>query len=117
MLAGISTSIVQIFKRLYGKGPERARSYLNDDYVICVLEGSLVSSEETLLQAGEERVIRSYRERFEEAITDEICGRVSELTGRKVTGYHSQIIFRPETRVFEIFVLGESGYGVPVAGG
>ena len=105
--AAISTSIVQAFKRYYGKGPTKARTYRNDNYIFCVLEGGLTTSEETLLQAGQEELIRTYRERFEEAVSDELCVRVAALIGHEVVGYHSQIVFEPEPRVFEIFVLGD----------
>ena len=35
--AQISNAMVALKKRFYGKGPERARSYVMDDYVFCAL--------------------------------------------------------------------------------
>ncbi len=37
----ISNAMVGLKKRYYGKGPENARTYLNDNYVMCVLEGGI----------------------------------------------------------------------------
>jgi uncharacterized protein YbcI len=102
----ISNGLVRIKKELYGKGPTKAKTYINDNYVFTVLEGGLTRNEETLLAAGEHRLVRDYRLRFQEAVANEIRAVVEEATGRKVVGYHSQIVFEPE-RAFEIFVLDE----------
>ena len=110
--APISNAMVALKKRFYGKGPERARTYLNDDYVFCALEGGLTRNEETLVEAGEEEAVRQYRQLFQKTMTKTMTEAVAEITGRTVIGYHSQIVFRP-TRTFEIFVLegrdGEPG--------
>ena len=100
----ISTAMVRIKRQSYGRGPTKAKTYLNDDYVFCVMEGGLTTNEETLLEAGEEDLVRSYRLRFQEVMTAVATDAVEEITRRKVLTYHSQILFDP-TRVFEIFVL------------
>lgn len=102
--AAISAALVGLKKEHYGKGPTGAKTYFNDDWVFCVLEGGLTRSEETLLAAGEEPLVRQYRLRFQEAMTDTLCGAVSEVTGRDVLTYHSQIMFDPD-RVVEMFLL------------
>ena len=102
--AQISNAMVALKKRFYGKGPERARSYLMDDYVFCAMEGGLTRSEEVLVEAGEERAVREYRLLFQETMTKTVSEAIEEIMGRTVIGYHSQITFRP-TRAFEIFVL------------
>ena len=100
----ISNALVRIKKELYGKGPVKAKTYINDNYVFAVFEGGLTRNEETLITAGQERLVRDYRLRFQEAISETITAVVEEATGRKVIGYYSQIVFDPE-RLFEIFVL------------
>ena len=100
----ISNALVSVKKQLYGKGPVKAKTYLNDNYVFSVLEGGLTKNEETLLQAGEQRLVREYRLRFQEAVAKTIVTAVEEVTARKVLAYHSQIVFDPD-RAFEIFVL------------
>jgi uncharacterized protein YbcI len=100
----ISNTLVGIKKQLYGKGPVKAKTYINDNYVFAVLEGGLTRNEETLLSAGEHRLVRDYRLRFQEAVAPTITTAIEEVTGRKVLAYHSQIVFEPE-RAFEIFVL------------
>jgi len=104
MLAAISNAMVGLKKRYYGKGPESARTYINDNYVFCVLQNVLTRNEETLLEVGEDDLVRSYRLRFEEAMRETTEGAVEQITGRRVLGYQSQIIFRPPI-AFEFFVL------------
>jgi uncharacterized protein YbcI len=100
----ISSALVALKKQLYGRGPEGAKTYFNDDWVFCVMEGGLLPHEETLVANGEEALVRQYRLRFQEAVTDQLCGAVEEIVGRKVLTYHSQIMFGP-TRIVEMFLL------------
>src|ERR687890_125432 len=102
--AALANAMVGLKKRYYGRGPEAAKAYLEDDYIFVVLEGGMTRNEETLLAAGKEDLIRQYRLTFQEVVGPTATGVVEELTGRKVIGYHSQIVFSP-ARAFEIFVL------------
>ena len=104
LLADISNAMVGLKKEFYGKGPTKAKTYINDNYVLCVLQGGLTRNEETLLAAGQEMLVREYRLRFQEAMADATTEAVERLTGCNVLGYHSQIVFNPEY-AFEIFVL------------
>jgi uncharacterized protein YbcI len=102
--AEISNAMVGLKKQFYGKGPTQARTYINDNYILCVLQGGLTRNEETLLAAGEEDLVRSYRLRFQEVVSEAATSAIERLTDRKVISYHSQITFDPE-HAFEIFVL------------
>src|SRR5215208_4102154 len=106
----ISNAMVGLKKEFYGKGPTKAKTFLNDNYVFCVMEGGLTRNEETLLEAGHEDLVRNYRLRFQEAMEDPTIAAVERITGRTVIGYHSQIVFNPE-RAFEIFVLDDRPAG------
>ena len=102
--ADISNAITSALRRFYGKGPERARTYFCDDNVVVICHGGLTTAEETLLTAGDETVIRDYRQRFQAVVAAELMRTVADLTGRDVLTYHSQILFHP-TRLYELFVL------------
>ena len=102
--AEISNAMVGLKKEFYGKGPSKAKTYLNDNYVFCVMEGGLTRNEETLIERGHEDLVRNFRLRFQEAMAEPMVEAVQRITGCSVIGYHSQIVFNPE-RVFEIFVL------------
>ena len=100
----IANAMVALKKQYYGRGPDAAKAYVEDDYIFVVLEGGLTRNEETLIAAGEQRLVREYRLRFQEAVAGTIRTAVEEVTGRRVLAYHSQIVFDPD-RAFEIFVL------------
>ena len=104
LLAEISNAMVGLKKEFYGKGPTKAKTYINDNYVLCVLQGGLTRNEETLLAAGQGPLVREFRLRFQETMADATTEAVERLTGCRVLSYHSQIVFEPEY-AFEIFVL------------
>jgi uncharacterized protein YbcI len=104
MRQDVSNAMVGLKKEFYGKGPTEAKTYINDQYVFCVLKGGLTRNEVTLIESGEERLVRQYRLRFQEAMADATTEAIERVTGRRVLAYHSQIVFNPEHAV-EFFVL------------
>ena len=105
-LAEVSNGIVQIFSESYGRGPTKAKSYfLDETYVICVLEETMTTVERTLVETGKGDMVRQVRLAFQEALADEFKGIVSTALGRPVVGYHSQLTLDPDIG-FEFFVLG-----------
>ena len=56
--AEISNAMVGLMKDFYGKGPTKAKTFLNDNYVFCVMEGGLTRNEETLIERGHEDLVR-----------------------------------------------------------
>jgi uncharacterized protein YbcI len=100
----IAHAMVGMKKDFYGKGPTKAKTFINDEYVFVVMHGGLTRNEEVLLAAGEHDLVRSYRLRFQEAMTGATVQAIEEIVGRKVLTYHSQMLFDPE-RAIEIFVL------------
>ena len=109
----ISNAMVGLKKQFYGRGPTKSKTYINDNYVFCVMEGGLTKNEITLLQHGEEQLVRHYRLRFQEAMGEITMKAVEEITGRRVIAYHSQITFDPEYAL-EFFVLdGPPERGAP----
>ncbi len=103
--AALSNAMVGLKAKWYGKGPERARTYLADDHVFVVMDGGLTRNEETLIAAGQASAVRDYRLLFEATMRETTMMAVAELTERTVLDYHSQIVFDPP-RTLEWFVLG-----------
>jgi uncharacterized protein YbcI len=100
----LANAMVGMKKQFYGRGPTAAKAWILDDYVFVAMEGGLTRNEETLLADGKDDLVRSYRLAFQETVADTVMAAVSELLGRRVLTYHSQIVFHPP-RTFEIFVL------------
>jgi uncharacterized protein YbcI len=103
-LAEVSNAVVGIFRECYGRGPTKAKSYLVDDYLFVVLEDILTTVEKTLVEKGEEDLVRRVRLTFQDAVSKRFIGAVEQVMDRKVLTYHSQVTFHP-ARGFEIFVL------------
>lgn len=106
-LAAISNAIVQIYSECYGRGPTKAKSYAFEDFVLCVMEDILTTVESTLVDNGQEALVRAVRLRFQNSVAKRFKSAVSEITGRTVIAYNSQVAFHPAVG-FEIFVLGSS---------
>jgi uncharacterized protein YbcI len=104
VLADISNSMVGLHRRYYGRGPTRAKTYIHEDYVFCVLEDIFTTVEQTLIGAGELQRVRDTRLKFQDAMESEFRGAVEEHTGRKVRAFLSQTHVDPDLTV-ELFLL------------
>ena len=105
-LAAVTTGIVGLFREYYGRGPERAKSYMLDDrYVVCVLRDTMTTVERTLASTDPD-LVRLVRLTFQEAMADSFIRVVEEAVGRRVLTYHSQLTFDPDVG-FEFFLLDE----------
>src|SRR5687767_4905121 len=70
-LAAVTNGIVKLFREYYGRGPDKAKSYLLDDrIVVCVLENTMTTVEETLAARGQGGMVRQVRLTFQEAMAD-----------------------------------------------
>ena len=96
LLARISTEMVRTQKQFFGKGPTKAKSYMLDDFLIIVMRGGVTVAERTMLEADRERLVREFRQEFENEMGGRLIGMIEELTGRKVVTYQSQILFDPD---------------------
>jgi len=104
MLAEISTGLVQLHSRYYGKGPTKAKTHMVDDTVISILKGGFTTVERTLVETGKTESVYQMRRSFQQAMEVEFTEVVEEATGRKVIAYMSQIHTDPDLAV-ELFVL------------
>ncbi len=105
-LAAVSNAIVAMFSECYGRGPTKAKTYAIDDYLFTVLEDLLTAVERTLVECGEEDLVRTVRLTFQEITSDRLTSEVARIVGRDVIAYHSQVTFHPPMG-FEMFVLAD----------
>jgi uncharacterized protein YbcI len=102
--SAISRGVVRIYAELYGRGPTRARTYVDDDYVFTVLDGSFTVADRTLMRAGKARQVEETRRAFQEAVREQFIEVVESETGREVDVFMSQIDPGSEVAV-ELFLL------------
>jgi uncharacterized protein YbcI len=110
MLASISTSLVQLHRQYYGKGPTKAKTYMVNDTVLCMLKGGFTTVERTLIDDGKADEVHEIRRSFQRTMQEQFTGAVQEATGRTVIAYMSQVHTNPDLAA-ELFVLepAESG--------
>jgi uncharacterized protein YbcI len=103
-LAQISTGLVQLHSRYYGKGPTKAKTHMVNDTVISILRGGFTTVERTLIDQGNVDTVYEMRRSFQDVMEEQFTAVVEGATGRKVIAYMSQIHQDPDLAV-EIFVL------------
>jgi len=107
ILTAVSDGIVALFKEFYGKGPTRAKTYYEDDLVVCLLRGGFTRVEETLRDAGRGHEVILQRMAFQDVMRDRFESVIQEATGRRVIGFMSGNQQDPDM-LCEIFVLAPS---------
>jgi len=110
LLAQISNAFVTMQKEYWGIGPLEAKSYMMDDLLLIVMRGGMTRAERTMIDFGQHDLVRTFRQTFENEMTQNLTGIIEDLTGRKVLTYQSQILFEPEI-VAELFVFDKAADG------
>ena len=105
VLTAISDGLVALLKEFYGQGPSRAKSYYQDDLVVCVLRGGFSRVEQTLLDGGRGDAVIQQRMEFQEVMRDRFTGVIEGATGRPVIGFMSGNQQQPDL-MCEVFILG-----------
>ena len=103
-LTAISNGLVTLLKEYYGRGPTQAKSYFQDDLVVCVLRGGFSRVEETLLAGGRGAAVIQQRMEFQEVMRRRFEEVIEHATGRKVVGFMSGNQQDPDL-MCEVFIL------------
>ena len=103
-LAAISEAIVTLHREYYGKGPTKAKTFLVNDTVLCMLKGGFTVIERTLVDDGRRQAVRDMRHSFQAAMEERFTNVVEDALGRKVIAYMSQVHSDPDISA-ELFVL------------
>lgn len=110
LVSQLSREIVQLHARLYGRGPTKARSYMQGDYAVCILEEIFTTAERTLIGAGAGDHVSETRKKFQEAVKKEFIDVVERITGRPVRVFLSQVDVEANLALeFFIFAGPEGG--------
>jgi uncharacterized protein YbcI len=100
----ISDGLVALLKDYYGRGPDKAKTYVSDDLVVCVLRGGFTRAEQTLLEAGHGDDVIRQRMVFQDVMRARFEEVVESATGRTVVGFMSGNQQDPDM-ICEVFVL------------
>jgi uncharacterized protein YbcI len=103
-LTAISDGIVALLKEFYGRGPTRAKTYYEDDLVVCVLRGGFSRVEQTLLRGGRGDAVIHQRLEFQALMRERFTAVVENATGKRVIAFMSGNHQDPDMSC-EVFVL------------
>src|SRR3954447_13057983 len=112
LTAAISNLVVRLFTEYTGRGPNKARTTIRDNVVLCVTQNSMTKGERRLVDEGEAKAVVSIRRKFQTTMRDDLVAGVETLSGRKVLSFMSDHDAEHDYAA-EVFVLD----GPPESGG
>ena len=108
--AAISNHVVRTISEFTGRGPTKARTYINDDVVMCVLQDTLTKGERSLVGDSLDDLVLTMRKAFQDTMREALVSGIEEILGRKVTAFMSANHIDPDAAV-EVFLLEPVGSG------
>jgi uncharacterized protein YbcI len=102
--AAISNAVVRLLAEYTGRGPTKARTYINEDYIAVVLQDTMTRGERSLARDGREQLVLSNRKAYQQTMSRDLIGAIEQLTGRTVLAFLSDNHINPDIAV-ESFVL------------
>lgn len=112
LLAEITNRIVVLMREHYGRGPIKAKTYVLDNLIVCVLSNGFTAVERTMMEGGEPHRVLEIRRDFQRLMKERYSKMIEDLTGRKVLAFLSQAHVEPDLTV-EMFLMDGSlpGFG------
>jgi uncharacterized protein YbcI len=107
ILAVVSNIVVGVYADCLGRGPTKARSYMDGDIIVCLLEDTLTKAERRLRDSGEEGRLLELRTTLQSTMRSGLVTGIEGLMKRRVKALISGTQLDPDI-ASEVFVLGES---------
>ena len=105
LLAEITNRIVSLVREHYGRGPVKAKTYVLDNLIVCVLtDCGFTAIERTMMEGREPERVLEMRRDFQRMMKIRYSAMIEELTGRKVLAFLSQAHVEPDLTV-EMFLM------------
>jgi uncharacterized protein YbcI len=104
LLSEITNRIVSFMREHYGRGPIKAKTYVLDNLIVCVLSDGFTAIERTMVEGGEPERVLDMRRDFQRMMKARYSHMIEDLTGRKVLAFLSQAHLEPDLTL-EIFLM------------
>src|SRR3954451_23757859 len=104
LAASISAGIVHVFSEHTGRGPTRARTTIDGETVVVILQASMTKAERSLVQAGKDDEVLQLRRSFQDTMRGDLVAVVERLTRSSVRAFMSANHIAPDAAA-EIFLL------------
>jgi uncharacterized protein YbcI len=102
--AAISTAVVHLLREFTGRGPTKAKTYINNDMVTVVLQDILTKGERSLVSDGHNGDVLNTRHLYQQTMRTDLIATVERLTSRSVMAFMSSNHIDPDMAV-ETFIL------------
>ena len=102
--AAISSAVVQLMREYTGRGPTKARTYIDEDLITVVLQDTLTMGERSLVRDGETDLVLTSRKAFQRTMSTQLIAAIERHSGRSVFAFLSDNHIDPDIAV-ETFVL------------
>ena len=83
LLSEITNRIVSLMREHSGRGPIKAKTYVHDNLIVCVLSDGFTAIERTMIEGGEPERVLEMRRDFQRMVKDRYSKLIEELTGRR----------------------------------
>jgi uncharacterized protein YbcI len=113
LLAEITNRIVSLVREHYGRGPIKAKTYVLDNLIVCVLTDSgFTAIERTMMEGHEPERVLEMRRDFQRMMKVRYSEMIEQLTGRRVLAFLSQAHVEPDLTI-EMFLMDAplAGFG------
>lgn len=108
--AAISNMVVHLMSQSTGRGPTKARTYINDNVVTVILQDTLTKAEHTLVGNDHQALVLSTRLVLQDTMQADLIAGVEEILGREVVAFLSANHIDPDVAV-ETFLLTPAAHG------
>src|SRR5438105_10423105 len=99
LLAEVTNRIVALMREHYGRGPIKAKTYVLDNLIVCVLSDGFTAIEKTMMASGEKESVLKLRRDFQRMMETRYTELIETLTDRKVLAFMSQTHVDPDVTV------------------
>jgi uncharacterized protein YbcI len=111
--SAISNATVRLLSEYTGRGPTKARTYINGDLVSVVLQDTLTKGERSLVRGGQEDLVISTRRAHQVTMRADLIASVEEITGRSVLAFLSSNHIDPDYAVESFVMVAAADQAVP----
>ena len=80
----LANRVVGWYAERFGRGPNKTKGYINDDFAMILMSGVQSQAEHTLVEQGDSQAVFNLRRAIKEAHKDALCALIAEITGRPV---------------------------------
>lgn len=109
MTAAISSAVVRLMREYTGRGPTKARTYMDENLITVVLEDTMTMGERSLVRDGKVELVLQTRKAFQNTMEAQLVAAVERHSGRSVRVFLSDNHVDPDVAIesFVLYPVGE----------